>query len=57
MGQERPVTVYRLIMKNTIEEKIIKLHKDKRDLADDLLSDGAMSSKMTEEELLNLIAV
>ncbi len=44
-------------MKNTIEEKIIKLHKDKRDLADDLLSDGAMSSKMTEEELLNLIAV
>jgi SNF2 family DNA or RNA helicase len=57
MGQERPVTVYRLIMKNTIEEKIIKLHKDKRELADDLLSDGAMSSKMTEEELLNLIAV
>lgn len=56
MGQMRPVTVYRLIMKNTIEEKIIKLHQDKRALADDLLSDGHMSSKMTEEELLKLIA-
>ena len=57
MGQTRPVTVYRLIMKNTIEEKIIKLHKDKRDLADDLLSDGHRSSKMTEEELLSLITL
>ncbi|MBM3611015.1 MAG: DEAD/DEAH box helicase [Alphaproteobacteria bacterium] len=55
MGQERPVTVYRLIMKNTIEEKIINLHKDKRDLADDLLNETGRSGKLTEEELLKLM--
>ena len=32
IGQKRPVTVYRLIAKNTIEEKIIDLHKTKKDL-------------------------
>lgn len=55
IGQQRPVTVYRLMIKNTIEEKIIHLHKDKRNLASDLLSDGQMSGKITEEELIGLI--
>ena len=55
IGQQRPVTVYRLIMKNTIEEKIIKLHQNKRDLASDLLSGGDMSGKMSEQELLDLM--
>ncbi len=56
MGQVRPVTVYRLIMKNSIEEKIIKLHKDKRDLASDLLSGSDVSGKISEEELIQLIS-
>jgi SNF2 family DNA or RNA helicase len=56
IGQQRPVTVYRLIMKNSIEEKIVKLHKDKRDLASDLLSGSDVSGKMTEEDLIQLIA-
>lgn len=56
LGQQRPVTVYRLIMKNSIEEKIIKLHHDKRDLASDLLSGGDMSGKISEQELIRLIA-
>ena len=55
LGQQRPVTVYRLIMKHSIEEKIVKLHKDKRDLAADLLSGGDVSGKITEEELMQLI--
>ncbi len=55
IGQQRPVTIYRLIMKNSIEEKIIKLHKDKKDLADDLLSGSDISGKITEEELMRLI--
>jgi hypothetical protein len=37
IGQARPVTIYRLVAKNTIEEKIIKLHHTKRDMADSLL--------------------
>jgi len=56
MGQKRPVNVYRLIMKNTIEEKIINLHKSKRDLASDLLSGSDMSGTISEEELIKLIS-
>lgn len=55
IGQERPVTVYRLIMQNTMEEKIVQLHKEKRDLANDLLSGSDISGKMSEEDLMRLI--
>jgi SNF2 family DNA or RNA helicase len=55
MGQLRPVTVYRLIMKNTIEEKILTLHKNKKDLAADLLSGSDMAGKISEDELVGLI--
>lgn len=55
IGQQRPVTVYRLIMKNTIEEKMIKLHAGKRTLAAELLSGGDMSGKLSEDELIRLI--
>ncbi len=55
LGQKRPVTVYRLITEDTIEEKIIKLHEDKRDLADSLLEGTDASSKMSAADLLDLI--
>jgi SNF2 family DNA or RNA helicase len=37
MGQLRPVTIYRLVARHTIEEGIVELHQHKRDLADSLL--------------------
>ena len=55
IGQQRPVTVYRLVAKNTIEEKIVALHHQKRDLADSLLDGADLSGKMSAEELLRLI--
>jgi SNF2 family DNA or RNA helicase len=55
IGQKRPVTIYRLIAENTIEEKIVKLHHEKRDLADKLLADTDQSAKISSEELFNLI--
>ena len=55
IGQTRPVTVYRLVAKDTIEDKIVKLHEQKRDLADSLLSGTDSSGKMSANELLNLI--
>ncbi|MEW6221643.1 MAG: DEAD/DEAH box helicase, partial [Thermodesulfobacteriota bacterium] len=55
IGQQRPVTVYRLITRHTIEEKIVQLHQDKRDLANSLLDGGDMSGKISAEELLRLI--
>ncbi len=55
IGQQRPVTIYRLVAEDTIEEKIVKLHGDKRELADSLLDGTEVSAKMSAEELLELI--
>ncbi|MEO1261622.1 MAG: DEAD/DEAH box helicase [Bacteroidota bacterium] len=55
IGQQRPVTIYRLVAENTIEEKIVKLHAEKRDLADSLLEGTERSAKMSAEELLDLM--
>ena len=56
MGQQRPVTIYRLIMQNSIEEKILELHKNKREMAAEILEGSDTPSKMSEEDLLNLIS-
>jgi len=55
IGQKRPVTVYRLVVKDSIEEKIIKLHGTKRDLATNLLEGTEMAGKVSTRELLALI--
>ena len=55
IGQNRNVTVYHLISENTIEEKILRLHKTKRDLADSLLTDSNISRAMTIEDLRYLV--
>lgn len=56
IGQQRPVTVYRLVSRGTIEEKIVKLHQDKRDLAGSLLDGSDISGKISAEELIRLIS-
>lgn len=55
IGQTRPVTIYRLVCKNTIEEKIVKLHQEKRDLADSLLEGTDISGRLSSDQLINLI--
>jgi superfamily II DNA or RNA helicase len=55
IGQQRPVTIYRLVAKNTIEEKIVALHHQKRDLADSLLEGTDMGGKISTDELLHLL--
>lgn len=55
IGQRRPVTVYRLIVANSIEEKILLLHQDKRDLAADILDGSEVSGRLSEEALLDLL--
>ncbi len=52
LGQTRPVTVYRLIAKGTIEEKILALHQHKRALADSLLSDYDTPQSLSVEEMM-----
>jgi len=56
IGQERPVTVYRLVTAGTIEERIIELHHRKRELADSLLEGAEGASKISEEELIGLLS-
>ncbi|MEO0455784.1 MAG: DEAD/DEAH box helicase [Cyanobacteria bacterium P01_A01_bin.114] len=56
IGQQRPVTIYRLVTKGTIEEKIVELHQQKRALADSLLEGTDMSGKISTDELLRLIS-
>jgi superfamily II DNA or RNA helicase len=55
-GQKRPVFAYRLIARNTVEERIEELKQKKRDLADALLgpSQGA-PQKLSREELEALL--
>jgi superfamily II DNA or RNA helicase len=55
IGQTRPVTIYRLITENTIEEKILNLHAHKRDLADSLLEGTDSSMKVSADDLLALL--
>jgi SNF2 family DNA or RNA helicase len=55
IGQQRPVTIYRLVAEDTIEDKIVKLHADKRELADSLLEGTEASGKLSADELLELI--
>jgi superfamily II DNA or RNA helicase len=55
IGQQRPVTIYRMVLAGTIEEKILELHATKRDLAESLLEGTDRSGKLTTDELLHLI--
>ena len=56
IGQNRAVTVYHLVSKNTIEEKIIRLHQTKRDLAENILAGTDLSYKLTGKDLLEMVA-
>ena len=55
IGQERPVTVYRLITKDSIEDSIVKLHETKRKVAGALLDDGEAVAGLSADELLELV--
>ena len=52
MGQKNTVFSYKLISKNSIEEKILKLQKEKSKLFDALISDDSGSLKsLTQEDI------
>jgi superfamily II DNA or RNA helicase len=53
IGQRLPVTVYRLIAQDTIEEKVVRLHEKKTALAEDVLADGA--SALSAKAMLELL--
>jgi len=57
IGQTRPVFAYRLIARDTVEEKVLQLQKTKRDLADAILSeDNSLIRDLKREDLELLLS-
>jgi superfamily II DNA or RNA helicase len=54
-GQERPVMVYRMVAKDTVEERILALQEKKRGVAAVALGDAGQAGGITREELLSLL--
>lgn len=57
IGQNRPVTVYRLVAEETIEEKILQLHHTKRNLADTLLEGSDQAAKLSLSDLMDILKI
>jgi superfamily II DNA or RNA helicase len=55
IGQMRAVTVYRLVARDTIEQQILALHADKRELISGVLDGADRAGKMSTDELVSLI--
>ena len=55
IGQQRPVTVYRLVTAGSVEERIVGLHHDKRQLAEGLLAGQDGGAPLRAEELMALL--
>lgn len=56
IGQKKVVTVYKLIARNTIEDRILEMQNRKKDLADQVLSgEGIGSSSISREDLMEIL--
>ena len=56
IGQQKPVTVFKLIVKDSIEEKIQQLQEKKLNLADEIIGGEQVAfSSLTREDLLDMI--
>ncbi len=57
IGQKKSVFAYRMICKDTIEEKILLLQDRKRDLAKDLIStEEGFLKKLSQEDIIDLFS-
>jgi hypothetical protein len=55
MGQDKPVTIVRLVARGTIEEKVLELHAKKRGLVEGVLGDADVAGKLSTDELVDLL--
>ena len=56
IGQDKPVSVYRLVARDTVEERILELQERKRELAQAALRGADRANAITREDLLALLA-
>ena len=56
IGQDKPVTVYRLVSAGTIEEKVVALQERKRDLFQRVVDEGgALAGAITADDVKDLL--
>lgn len=55
IGQTRPVMVYRLVAKDTVEERILVLQEKKRAVADAALGEADGAAQLTRDDLVALL--
>lgn len=55
MGQDKPVMVYRIIARDTIEEEILALHDSKRDLVAGVMQGTEAAAKLSNEDLVRML--
>lgn len=56
IGQERQVSVFKIIAKDSIEEKIVEMQEAKRDLAEQVIGgEGVSRTSITREDILALL--
>lgn len=57
IGQTRKIFAYKMICKDTVEEKILKLQEKKKSLADDLINeDSSFLKKLTKDDVAFLFS-
>jgi SNF2 family DNA or RNA helicase len=56
IGQDKPVMVYRMVSKDTVEEGILALQERKRAMANVALEGADRAQSLTKEDLLALLA-
>jgi len=56
IGQQKPVTIYRLVARGTIEDQMLSLHEHKRALVAGVLEGKDQAGKLTTRELLSLLS-
>lgn len=58
IGQTRPVIAYRLLARNTVEERVAQLQDQKRQLVAAVMGDeGAFAGKLTRDDLESLLGL
>ena len=55
IGQDKPVTVYKLVTANTIEERIVEMQKDKKQDFDELINGISTDKNIDLKDILELL--
>ncbi len=55
IGQDKPVTVYKLVARGTVEDAILEMQRDKRALVSGLLEEGDPVARLSTEEMISLL--